>query len=110
MDWNEVGKLVGAAVLIAALFLFPKWFSFRHRAIAGAALLPFGWAGIFGGLALGDRPFMQSEAVAWVWVGISTLAIVLAITLLVPVFFEWRRKRRKPRRKKESWPAGHWNS
>lgn len=96
--------------MIAALFLFPKWFSFRRRAIAGAILFLSGWVGIFGGLALGDRPFMQSEAVAFTWMGISALAIVLAITLLVPVFFEWLRKRRKPRRTTERWPAGHWKS
>ncbi len=56
--------------------------------------MPLGWAGIFGGLALGDRQFLQSEAVAFTWMGISALAIVLSITLLVPVFFEWLRKRR----------------
>lgn len=96
--------------MIAALFLFPRWFSFRYRAIVGAILFSLGWVGIFGGLALGDRPFMQSEAVAFTWIGISALAIVLSITLLVPVFFEWRRKRRKPRRTTERWRAGHWKS
>jgi hypothetical protein len=53
---------------------------------------------------------MQSEAVAFTWVGISALTIVLAITLLVPVFFEWRRKRRKPKLTTERWRAGHWKS
>lgn len=94
--------------MIAALFLFPRGFSLRRRAIAGAILFPLGWAGIFGGLALGDRPFMQSDGVAFAWVGISGLAIVLAITLLVPVLFEWFRMRRKPRRTTERWRAGHW--
>jgi hypothetical protein len=110
MHWSEAGEWAGAAVLIAALFLLQRRFSFRQRAIAGAALFPIGWAGIFGGLALGDRPFMQSEVAAWTWMGISALAVVLAITLLVPVFFEWRRKGRKPRRTRERWPAGHLNS
>ena len=106
MDLGEAAELVGSAVLIAALFLFPRWISFRRRAIAGAVLLPLGWAGIFGGLALGDRQFLQSEAVAFTWMGISALAIVLSITLLVPVFFEWLRKRRTPLRTAERWPAG----
>jgi hypothetical protein len=96
--------------MIAALFLFPRWFSFRSRAIAGAILFPLGWVGILSGLALGNRPFMQSEAVAFTWMGISALAIMLAITLLVPVFFEWRRKRCKPRRTTERWRAGYWKS
>lgn len=96
--------------MLAALLPFPRWFSFRGRAIAGAILLFLGWAAVFGGLAVGDRPFMQSEAVAFAWVGISAFAIVLAITLLVPVFFEWLRKRRKPRRTQERWRAGHWKS
>lgn len=107
MDWNEAGQWAGAAVLIAALFLFPRWFSFRHRAMSGATLFPLGWAGIIGGVALGDQPFMQFEAVAWFWMGISATAVVLAITLLVPVLFEWRRMARKPRRRRERWPAGH---
>jgi uncharacterized membrane protein YcjF (UPF0283 family) len=107
MDWNAAGDWTAAAAVIAALFLFPRWFSFRHRAMAGAMLFPLGLAGIFGALALGDRPFMQSEYVAWLWLGISALAIVLAITLLVPVFFEWRRKRHRQRRSRESWSAGH---
>jgi hypothetical protein len=108
MDLGEAGEWVGAAVVIAAVFLFPRWLSFRSRAIAGAILFPLGWVGIFGGLALGDRPFMQSEAMAYTWMGISALAIVLAITLLVPVFFEWLRKRRNSRRTTERWRAGHW--
>ncbi|MFC3310693.1 hypothetical protein [Blastomonas aquatica] len=107
MDWSEIGLWAGALVLIAAFFMLPRWFSFRHRAIAGTILFPLGWAGVFSGIAVGNRPFMQSEAVAYTWLGISCLAIVLAITLLVPVFFEWLRKRRKPKRTTESWRGGH---
>ena len=107
MDKGEAGEWAGAAVLIAAMFLFPRWLSFRRRAISGAILFPLGWAGVFSGLALGDRQFMQSEAAASTWAGTSALAIVLSITLLVPVFFEWLRKRRRPRRTTERWPAGH---
>lgn len=108
MNWSEAGEWAGAAVvMIAALFLFSRWFSFRRRAIAGAILSPLGWVGIFSGLALGDRSFLQSEAAAFKWMGIRALAIVLAITLLVPVLFEWLRKRRKPRRTTERWRAGH---
>lgn len=107
MDLGEAGEWAGAAVSIAALFLLPRWISFRRRAVAGVALFPLGWAGVLGGLALGDRQFMQSEAVAFAWMGTSALAIVLSITLLVPVFFEWLRKRRTPRRTAERWLAGH---
>ncbi|MDO9367210.1 MAG: hypothetical protein Q7T68_01445 [Sphingopyxis sp.] len=110
MDWSEVATWSGAFVFIAALLMFPRWFSFRHRVIAGTVLFPLGWAGIFTGLALGSRPFMQTEAVAWLWVGISGMAIVLSITLLVPVFFEWRRKRRRPKQRTGQWSAGHWKS
>jgi hypothetical protein len=110
MDWNEVATWMGAAIFIAALLLFPRWFSFRHRVIVGTILFPLGWAGIFTGLALSDRAFMRSEVVAWLWVGISAFAIVLAITLLVPVFFEWLRKRRRPKRRTGKWAGGHWKS
>tara|TARA_B100000678_G_scaffold279205_1_gene274675 strand:- start:5262 stop:5594 length:333 start_codon:yes stop_codon:yes gene_type:complete len=108
MDWNEVGVWTGAAIIVAALLIFPRWFSFRQRAIVGGILFLLGWVGVFVGLALGDQPFMQLEIVAFAWVGICALAILLAITLLVPVLFEWLRKRRKPRRTAERWRAGHW--
>lgn len=107
MDWSEAATGIAAAIAIAALFLFPKWFSFRHRAIAGAVLFVIGWVGIFTGLALGNEQFMQSMVVAWLWMGSSSLAIVTAITLLVPVFFEWRRKRRRAKGRIGKWPAGH---
>ena len=109
MDWNEVGIWASVAVLIAALFLFPRWFSARRRAMSGVILFALGWAGIFGSLALDNQAFMQSEVVAWFWMGTSAIAVVLAITLLVPLLFEWRRMRRRNRRKKERWPAGHQN-
>jgi hypothetical protein len=107
MDWNEAGEWLGAAVIIAGIILLPRWFSFRQRAIAGAILFPLGWAGIFIGLAVGDRPFMQSEAVAYTWVGVCAFAVALGIVLLVPVFREWRRKNRRPRRTTERWRAGY---
>lgn len=110
MDWNEVTTWMGTVILIAAMLLFPRWFSLRHRVIVGTILFPLGWAGIFAGLALGDQAFMQSEVVVWLWVGMSAFAIVLAITLLVPALFEWLRKRRRPKRRTGRWPAGHWKS
>lgn len=110
MDLGEAGEWAAVAVMIAALLLFPRWFSFRSRAIAGAILFPLGWAAVLGGLHLGDRPFMQSEVVVFIWTGLSAFALVLAITLLVPVFFEWRKKRRKPPRTVERWRAGHWKN
>ena len=106
MDWNQAGESAAAAVVLAALYLLPRWFSFRHRAIAGAVLFPLGWAGVFGGLAIDDQPLMQSEAVAWLWMGTSMFALVLAVVLLVPAFFEWWRVRRKPRRTRERWSGG----
>lgn len=110
MDLGETSGSVGAVITIAAMFLLPRWLSFRARAVSGAFLCLLGWSGVFGGLALGDQPFMQSEAVAFTWMGISALAIVLAITLLVPVFVEWLKERRKPRRTRERWRSGHWKS
>ncbi|WP_188512837.1 hypothetical protein [Blastomonas aquatica] len=110
MVWSETGNWAGAVVLIAAFFMLPRWISFRRRAIAGTVLFPLGWARIFSGIAFDDRPFMQSEVVAYTWLGISCLAIILAITLLVPVLFEWLRTRRKPKRRTEKWRAGHWKN
>jgi len=108
MGWKDAGEWLAAAVPIAALLIFPKWFSFRSRAIAGAVLFPFGWVGVISGLALDDQPFMQFEIVVWTWMGISTTAILLSIILLVPLAFEWRKRRRKTQRRPEKWGAGHY--
>lgn len=107
MDWIEASEWTAAAAVIAALFLFPKWFSLRGRILVGLISFVLATIAILGGVTLGDQPFMQSEFVALIWVGGSILAMVLAITLLVPVFFEWLWKHRKPRRRRERWSAGH---
>ena len=108
MDQSVIAELAAVASVLAATFFFPKWFSFRQRAIAGAILFPLGSLGIFIGLALGDQPIMRSETFASIWIGACGFALILSITLLVPVLFEWRRKTRHPRARKEKWPAGHW--
>ena len=100
MEQSNTAELAAVASVLAATFFFPKWFSFRHRAIAGAILFTLGW--------LGDQPIMRSETFASIWIGACGFALILSITLLVPVLFEWRRKTRRPRAKKEKWPAGHW--
>jgi hypothetical protein len=110
MDWSQFGQWVGVAIVIAALILLPRFFSFRLRAIAGILLFAVGWAGIFVGVSLDEPPLMRSEAIAYTWVGLSTLAICLAIVLLVPLFFEWRRNRRRAKGTAERWTAGHWKN
>ncbi len=104
----ETAEIVVAIFLIAVLLLSPRFLSFRHRAIAGAIIFLSGWTIIFLGFVLSDQQFLQSQKVAFIWVGASAFAIMIGVTLLVPVAYEWWRKHRKPRRKKENWDAGHW--
>ena len=97
MDTEETLRTGCVVVLLGLLYYLPKRFSQRQRVYSGIALFFSGWAGIFSGLALDDAPFLQDEAVAYGWMGISAVAIVLGITLLMPVAFErlraWRPRR-----------------
>jgi hypothetical protein len=47
---------------------------------------------------------MQSEVVAYAWMGIFAAAVVLGITLFVRAAFEWIRTHRPRRQKREKWP------
>lgn len=101
---KDILNWFAALLIIALMFYLPTRFTRRTRVLTGAALFVLGWGGVFLGLSLGDRPFLQVEWVAMTWVGTCGAAILLSITLLVPAFFEWLRARRKPRRKRERWP------
>lgn len=107
MDFNEAWPRLIGVVLIAITLLLPRWFSIRTRAISGSALIILSLIIIGCGFAFIDRPFMQSEVVTKVWMGVITAIVGLGIGCLVTAFFDWRRRRRKPRQKRESWSAGH---
>jgi ABC-type tungstate transport system substrate-binding protein len=108
MEANASWELIAALTLLAVFAFASQRFSARTRAIAGSALFIVGWVGVFIGLALGDRSFLQDETVALVWVGICTLSVVLGGLFLVFLVSECWRKRRKGRHKTEYWRAGHW--
>lgn len=81
------------ALLVAAVFIVPRRVSLRHRVLVGGFLFIVGWAGIFGGLAMGDQPFLQSEAAALAWMGGFALLLVLSAVMLVTAATEgWRLK------------------
>lgn len=102
---QDVFHWVAVVVVIGAIIFLPRWFSFRQRLIVGLASFVLGWAGIFAGLAISHADFMQSEVVAYGWIGVCCFLWILGVVLLVPVFREWRAKNRRPRRKKEQWPT-----
>lgn len=77
-------SIIAAIIIIAAMFILPKFFTLRQRAISGLILFVVGWSGVFGGLALSDQPFLQSEKVAYVWVSTFVIGLILSVTLLVP--------------------------
>ena len=100
---NDFAVLVGAAVVIGLILYLPGRFSRRTRTIAGLALFVGGWVGVLTGLTLGERPWLQDEAVAYTWMAISGGAILLGIVTF-PSVFEWWRAYRPRRRRREKWP------
>lgn len=104
MSSHDLVEAAGVLIIIGLMFYLPRKFNRRQRSIAGIALFVGGWAGIFLGLALDNRSFLQSELVAYIWMGSCMAATVLAITLLVPTGLEWLKSVRPRRGKREKWP------
>ncbi|MEH3038903.1 MAG: hypothetical protein PGN21_02360 [Sphingomonas paucimobilis] len=59
----------------------------RTRVIAALILAILGWLGIFLGLALSDMFFMQSETVAYAWMGICAAILFFAVVIGIPAMW-----------------------
>jgi hypothetical protein len=102
---NDVIEAIGVVVLIALILYLPRRFSLKQRTIAGGALFVASWGGILLGLRLGDRPFLQSEVVAYSWMGIFAACAVLATICLVSAALGLLRSVWPRRRRRERWPS-----
>lgn len=98
MTPRDEAVYAAVAVLLVAIFLVPKWVSLRHRAIVGAALFIIGWVGVFGGLALSDQPFLQSETIAVAWMSVFALLLVGSVVFLVSAAVDCLRLKRGSRK------------
>lgn len=105
MSSSDIFEIVGVVVLIGLVFYLPRRFSLRQRAIAGVALFVVGWGGIILGLRLGDRAILQSEVVAYGWMGSFATCTVLATICLVSAAHGWLRSVWLRRRRRERWPS-----
>jgi hypothetical protein len=99
MTFYDAAVYASVALIIVAIVVISKRFSLRQRIDVGSVLLFFSLAVIFGGLALSDRPFLQSEAVALIWMGSSAFLLVLSIVLIVPAAMEVVRLKRGSRKR-----------
>jgi xanthosine utilization system XapX-like protein len=105
MSSSDIFEAFGVVVLIGLIFYLPRRFSVKQRAVAGIALSIVGWSGIFSGIALGNRPFLQNEAMAYAWMGGSAVCTVLGIICLTSAALDWLRSVRPRRRRRERWPS-----
>lgn len=99
MTLYDAAVYAAVALVIAAVLFLPKRVGLSRRFQAGGVLFIIGWAGILGGLAFGDKPFLQSEAVALAWMGGFAFLLVLSIVLLVPAAMEAIRLKRGSRKR-----------
>lgn len=99
MTMYDAAVYAAVALSAAAIFLVPKWVSLRRRVILGAALFVVGWAGVLGGLAMGNQPFFQSETVAFAWMGVCALLLLASVVFLVTAATDGIRLRRGSRKR-----------
>ena len=101
-------SLLFVPVLLAAgiaFYLQGKVASKRQLRI-GLLVFAIAIAGIIGGLLLSDRPFMRSQKIVDVWIGVCGFLALLGILLAVPAASNFLRGRRRRKKSKESWPNG----
>ena len=103
MSLSDAGLYLATAILIAGFFLVPRWISAKRRLSMGLALFASAWVGIFAALRFDDLSVLQSEAVAYGWMTLCGLAIVIGVLFLVTAFFDWLGLIR-PRRQRRQFP------
>lgn len=103
MSLSDAGLYLAAAILIAGVIFVPRWISARRRLSMGLVLFVAAWVGILAALRFDELPVLQSEAVAYGWMTLCGLALVVGLLFLVTAFFDWMGLTR-PRRQRRQFP------
>jgi hypothetical protein len=103
MSLSDAGLYLAAAILIAGIIYVPRWISARRRHRMGLVLFVAAWVGILAALSFDDLPILQSEAVAYGWMVVCGLALVIGLLFLVTAFVDWLGLTR-PRRQRRQFP------
>ena len=103
MSLYDAGLYLATAMLIAGVIFVPRWISARRRLRLGLVLFVGAWAGILAALRFDDLTILQSEAVAYAWMSLCGVALVVGLLFLVTAFFDWLGLTR-PRRQRRQFP------
>lgn len=103
MSLSDAGIYLATAILIAGVIFVPRWISTRRRLSLGLVLFVGAWLGILTALGFDDLPLLQSETVAYGWMALCGLALLIGLLFLVTAFFDWLGLTR-PRRQRRQFP------
>jgi Na+/H+ antiporter NhaD/arsenite permease-like protein len=103
MTLSDGGLYLAAAILIAGVIFVSRRISARRRLRMGVVLFVAAWAGILAAVRFDDLPVLQSEAVAYGWMALCGVAMVVGLLFLVTAFFDWLGLTR-PRRQRRQFP------
>ena len=84
----ELTAAMAFLVIAGIIFWYSDKYRRRTRVIAALILATLGWGGVFLGLTLCDKPFMQSEAVAYAWMGICAGILLFSVVIGVPAVWD----------------------
>jgi hypothetical protein len=102
---SDILSIIAVLATTGLTVYLPRKFSLKQRVIAGSALFGLGLGGILLGMALGDHPILQNEAIAFTWVVTFFACFVLGAICLVTAVSDWLQSRRKRRGRRERWPS-----
>ena len=103
MSLSDAGLYLATAILVVGVIFVPRWISARRRLSMGLVLFIAAWGGFLAALRFDDLPVLQSEAVAYAWMTLCGLALVVGLIFLVTAFFDWLGLTR-PRRQLRQFP------
>jgi len=79
---NSILPVLIVLVLVALFIYVPRLGTGKQRAMVGLPLLILGIGGLYLGTILDDRQLLQSDAMAYLWVGGFTASMMLGLVLL----------------------------
>jgi hypothetical protein len=103
MSLSDAWLYLVAAIVFAGVVFVPRWIGARRRLSIGLVLFVAAWVGIVAALRFDDLPVLQSEAVAFGWMALCGVAVIVGTLFLVTAFFDWLGLTR-PRRQRRQFP------